>query len=69
MPEEDINEETTSDEQATDFGSALEPIDQASVPFMGEEALAAKLEGLGIYVTVKSICQMIGIRYDRQYDC
>lgn len=38
------------------------------VPFMGEEAQAARLDGLGIYVTVKSICQMIGVRYDRQYD-
>lgn len=68
MAEDDTNEEQTSEEQAPDFGTALEPIDQASVPFMGEEALAAKLEGLGIYVTVKSICQMIGVRYERQYD-
>ena len=68
MPEDETNGESTNEEQALDFGTTLEPADQVSVPFMGEEALAARLEGLGIYVTVKSICQMIGVRYERQYD-
>src|SRR5450755_2343605 len=57
-----------NDEQALDLGPAIEPVEQRMVPFMGEEALAARLDGLGIYVTVKSICQMIGVRYDRQYE-
>jgi len=68
MPIEGTNGEIGANEQAPDFGTALEPVDQAPVPFMGEEAMAARLEGLGTYVTVKSICQMIGVRYDRQYD-
>src|SRR5690348_3532001 len=51
-----------------DIGPVVDPVDQRIVPFMGQEALAARLEGLGIYVTVKSLCAMIGIRYERQYD-
>ena len=66
--EDQGQEESTNDEQTLDLGPALEPVEQRVVPYMGEEALAARLEGLGIYVTVKSICQMIGVRYDRQYD-
>lgn len=57
-----------SEDQALDLGPVIEPVEQRVVTFMGEEAQAARLDGLGIYVTVKSICQMIGIRYDRQYD-
>jgi hypothetical protein len=71
MSDEDENqaqEESTNDEHLLDLGPALEPVEQRVIPYMGEEALAARLEGLGIYVTVKSICQMIGVRYDRQYD-
>ena len=51
-----------------DIGTAIEPLDQRLVPFLDSEARAARIEGQGIYVTVKSLCTMIGIRYDKQYD-
>jgi hypothetical protein len=55
--------------QPIDIGPVVDPVDQRIVPFMGQEALAARLEGLGIYVTVKSLCTMIGIRYERRWEC
>jgi len=61
-------EQLEDNQPLEEIGPAIEPADQRLVPFLDAEARAARIEGQGIYVTIKSLCSMIGIGYDRQYD-
>lgn len=46
--------------------SAIQPLEQRTVPFYGDEITAVRIEGDAIYVPVRPICEVLGIAWQPQ---